>query len=53
MPKAYWANLNHDPPFGKKPGDKPALTDPEIDDIVAFLQTLTDADQQAGAVPAN
>nr|WP_245331365.1 cytochrome-c peroxidase [Mesorhizobium sophorae] len=53
LPKAYWANLNHDPPFGKKPGDKPALTDPEIDDIVAFLQTLTDADQQARAVPAN
>ena len=53
LPKAYWANLNQDPPFGKKPGDKPALTDPEIDDIVAFLQTLTDADQQAGAVPAN
>lgn len=49
LPKAYWPNLNQDPPFGKKPGDKPALTDPEIDDIVAFLQTLTDADQQADA----
>jgi cytochrome c peroxidase len=48
LPKAYRANLNQDPPFGKKPGDKPALTDPEIDDIVAFLGTLTDADQQAG-----
>jgi len=44
--------LNQDAPFnGKKPGDKPALTDAEIDDIVAFLGTLTDADQQAG--PAN
>jgi len=54
LPKAYWPNLNQDPPFnGKKPGDKPALTDAEIDDIVAFLQTLTDADQQAGTVPAN
>ncbi|PWJ94909.1 cytochrome c peroxidase [Mesorhizobium loti] len=51
LPKAYWVNLNQDPPFGKKPGNKPALTDPEIDDIVAFLQTLTDADQQAA--PAN
>jgi len=51
LPKTYWANLNQDPPFGKKPGGKPALTDPEIDDIVAFLQTLTDADQQAGAPP--
>ncbi|QND63628.1 cytochrome-c peroxidase [Mesorhizobium loti] len=54
LPKAYWPNLNQDPPFnGKKPGDRPALTDPEIDDIVAFLQTLTDADQQGEAVPAN
>jgi len=46
LPKAYWPNLNTDPPFnGKKPGDRPALTDAEIDDIVAFLGTLTDADQ--------
>ncbi|MDX8440027.1 cytochrome-c peroxidase [Mesorhizobium australafricanum] len=46
LPKAYWGNLNTDPPFnGMKPGDKPALTDAEIDDIVAFLGTLTDADQ--------
>jgi cytochrome c peroxidase len=48
LPRAYWANLNQDPPFGRKPGGKPALTDPEIDDIVAFLQTLTDADQLVG-----
>ncbi|MFA6155767.1 cytochrome-c peroxidase [Mesorhizobium sp.] len=47
LPKAYWANLNQDPPFdGKKSGDKPALNDAEINDIVAFLQTLTDADQR-------
>ncbi|TIT94955.1 MAG: c-type cytochrome, partial [Mesorhizobium sp.] len=46
LPKAYWGNLNTDPPFnGKRPGDRPALTDAEIDDIVAFLGTLTDADQ--------
>lgn len=46
LPQAYWNNLNQDPPFGRKPGDAPALTDPEIDDIVAFLGTLTDADLQ-------
>jgi len=47
LPKAYWGNLNTDPPFnGRKPGDSPALTDAEIDDIVAFLGTLTDADQR-------
>ena len=42
LPEAYRANLNTDPPFGGKPGDKPALDDTEIDDIVAFLGTLTD-----------
>ena len=42
LPAAYQANLNTDPPFGGKPGDKPALNDAEIDDVVAFLQTLTD-----------
>ena len=52
LPKAYWKNLNQDPPFGRKPGDKPALTDAEIDDIVAFLQTLTDADQLPGGKSA-
>ena len=42
LPKQYWANINMDPPFGGKPGDKPQLSDAEIDDIVAFLKTLTD-----------
>ncbi len=27
-----------DPPFDGKPGDKPALSNEEIDDIVAFLK---------------
>ncbi|MFL6834484.1 MAG: cytochrome-c peroxidase [Xanthobacteraceae bacterium] len=49
LPQAYWDNLNQDPPFGRKPGDAPGLTDPEIDDIVAFLGTLTDADLQPEA----
>ena len=31
-----------EPPFGGQPGDAPALSPPEIDDIVAFLNTLTD-----------
>lgn len=30
-------------PYGRREGEPPALTDPEIDAIVAFLQTLTDA----------
>lgn len=49
LPQAYWDNLNQNLPFGRKPGDAPALTDPEIDDIVAFLGTLTDADLQPEA----
>ena len=42
LPAQYLTNVNTDPPFGGKPGGKPALSDAEIDDIVAFLGTLTD-----------
>lgn len=42
LPPQYRANINTAPPFGGKPGDKPALTDSEVDDVVAFLKTLTD-----------
>ncbi|MEP7101176.1 MAG: cytochrome c peroxidase [Burkholderiales bacterium] len=44
LPTRYHANVNVEPPFGGLPGDKPALDDTEIADIVAFLKTLTDAD---------
>jgi cytochrome c peroxidase len=44
LPEPFWANVNHEPPFDRKRGDPPPLTDAEIDDIVAFLRTLTDAD---------
>ena len=42
LPQRYQANLNTDPPFGGVPGGKPALTDAQIDDVVAFINTLTD-----------
>jgi cytochrome c peroxidase len=42
LPARYQENINTDPPFDRQPGDLPALSDSEIDDIVAFLQTLTD-----------
>ncbi|CAE6747348.1 hypothetical protein R69658_02551 [Paraburkholderia aspalathi] len=42
LPQSYWANLNTDPPFDRKPGDKPVLDEAEIKDVVAFLNTLTD-----------
>lgn len=44
LPERYQANLNHDPPFGYRPRGKPALSEAEVRDIVAFLRTLTDAD---------
>lgn len=42
LPAAYSANINAEPPFGGKPGDPPRLSSSEIDDIIAFLNTLTD-----------
>jgi cytochrome c peroxidase len=42
VPAQYRGNINMDPPFGGKPGGVPALSPQEIDDIVAFLGTLTD-----------
>ncbi len=43
LPDAYKANVSRqEPPYNRQPGDAPALSDLEIDDIVAFLMTLTD-----------
>jgi cytochrome c peroxidase len=42
LPSQYHGNVNVEPPFGGKPGDPPILSASEIDDIVAFLGTLTD-----------
>jgi cytochrome c peroxidase len=42
LPQTAKANVNMDPPFDRKPGEPPALSPTEIDDMVAFLNTLTD-----------
>jgi cytochrome c peroxidase len=42
LPAQYHANINMEPPFGGRPGDQPRLAAAEIDDVVAFLNTLTD-----------
>ncbi|WP_250513546.1 cytochrome c peroxidase [Caballeronia sp. INDeC2] len=42
LPKRYWENINTEAPFDRKKGDKPALDEAEIRDVVAFLGTLTD-----------
>jgi cytochrome c peroxidase len=46
LPAEYRANVDRDPPFGGARGAKPALTGEEIDDIIAFLKTLTDGFQR-------
>lgn len=52
MPPAYRANVKADaPPFLPWPNGRPRLSPAEIDDVVAFLGTLTDADVTAGAAP--
>lgn len=55
LPARYWKNIDTEAPFGRKPGDAPALTDSEIRDIVAFLGTLSDgwrADMATSRRPA-
>lgn len=42
LPAPYRDNINREPPFGGKPDDNLVLASSEIDDIVAFLKTLTD-----------
>lgn len=43
LPAKYRANVNVDEvPYGGKRGGTPVLNDQEIDDVVAFLRTLTD-----------
>jgi cytochrome c peroxidase len=43
LPSDLVANVNTtEPPYDRSPGDLPALSEPEIQDVVAFLQTLTD-----------
>ncbi len=42
LPPAYEPNLDVQAPFGRQRGERPALRDADIDDIVAFLTTLTD-----------
>ena len=44
LPPGYPDNLDHDPPLNRGGSDPPALSDSEIDDVIAFLETLTDED---------
>lgn len=43
LPVASQGNVNTtEPPYDRTPGDEPALDAAEIDDVIAFLNTLTD-----------
>jgi cytochrome c peroxidase len=44
LPPAQRANVSREAPFGRDAGAPPALTSAEVDDLIAFLKTLTDAD---------
>jgi cytochrome c peroxidase len=53
VPKKYRDNVNiYAPVYNRREGAPPPMTDQEIDDVVAFLGTLTDAPYvHAAAVP--
>jgi cytochrome c peroxidase len=43
LPPALQGNVNtSEAPYDRQRGDVPALSDAEIDDVIAFLRTLTD-----------
>jgi cytochrome c peroxidase len=43
LPEAYKANVNTtEAPYDRQAGGTPALSDAEIDDVIAFLRTLND-----------
>ena len=46
LPPAYAGNLDTQAPFDRHAGDKPAMSDDDIQDITVFLQTLSDGWRQ-------
>jgi cytochrome c peroxidase len=42
LPAKYRSNVDREPPFDRHRGGRPALSEADIEDIVAFLNTLTD-----------
>jgi cytochrome c peroxidase len=42
MPPSLRGNVTRDAPFGRPRGGKPALTEDDMRDLLAFLKTLSD-----------
>ena len=57
LPPQYRGNVDTQAPFDRHAGDAPALSDADIEDIVVFLNALTDGYQlqatERGAAPRN
>jgi cytochrome c peroxidase len=52
LPVQYRGNIDTQAPFDRHPGDRPALSEGDIRDIVLFLGTLTDGYQPSRTPPA-
>jgi hypothetical protein len=51
VPAKYRRNVNRsEVPYDQKAGEQPRLSEQDIDDLLAFLQALTDADLKNPAV---
>jgi cytochrome c peroxidase len=51
LPPKYRANIDtSDAPFDRKRGDAPAMTKADIEDIIAFMKTLTDGYRPDGDI---
>ena len=49
IPKKYRENVDHvNAPFNRKKTDKPAMTEAEMQDLLAFLKTLDDGYRKVG-----
>jgi cytochrome c peroxidase len=49
LPAQYQGNVDMAAPFGRRPGDQPAMSGQDIEDLAAFLNTLSDGYTPPGA----
>ncbi|PTQ91772.1 cytochrome c peroxidase [Paraburkholderia sp. GV068] len=50
LPAQYHVNVDvSDAPFDRKPGDQPAMSEEDIQDIIAFMKTLSDGYREGGS----